>query len=305
MVFDTQSISARIVEVALDSSGRPSGERSLTRGLGHDRQPAYSPDGRQVIFSSNRTGNIDLWLLDRTSGVLRQLTDDPADDWDPAFTPDGERLIWSSNRSGNMEIWLAAADGSGARQITRDGVDAENPTMTADGEWIVYYSSNDANLGIWKIRPDGSDATRLVEGSVLLPEVSPDGRYALYVLFYSLRSAIQVVDVTSGELLPFEIEQGSAERHQNVVFGRARWTPDGQAIVYVGQGDQGRIGIFRQDFVPGEDTSATRTPLTGFTRDSITESLGISPDGRAVAVSVMQDQRTLRLAEHVPLTAWR
>jgi len=117
--------------------GKPAGsplDRWFTRGNSNDRQPAYAPDGQRVIFSSNRSGNLDLWELSTRNGMLRRLTDDPADDWDPAYVPDSKEIIWSSSRSGNLEIWKANADGSGARQITHDEVDAENPTATRDGK---------------------------------------------------------------------------------------------------------------------------------------------------------------------------
>ncbi len=276
----------------------------LTRSLGRDRQPAYSPDGSQVVFSSNRGGNVDLWLVDRTSGGVRQLTDDPGDDWDPAFSPDGTQILWSSNRGGVLEVWLANADGSAARQVSNDGVDAENPTMTADGRWIVYSSNNDARRGIWKVRPDGSEPARLVEAASLLPEISPDGKYALYVVFHSLNYQIRVVEIESGEIVPFIIDISTVERHQTVTFGRARWDADGGAILFVSQNDVGHIGVHVQDFVPGADTIGTRRELVGFVNDSAIESLGLSPDGRFLTVSAAFQRLSLKQASSVGLHAW-
>jgi Tol biopolymer transport system component len=149
--------------------------RWLTRGNSRDRQPVYSPDGEWVLFSSNRSGNLDLWEISTKTGTLRRTTDDPADDWDPAFTPDGRKILWSSSRGGHLEIWMADADGGNARQVTNDGLDAENPTMTRDGGWIVYASANPDKKGIWRIHPDGTGATRLVTADAVIPEVSPDG----------------------------------------------------------------------------------------------------------------------------------
>jgi len=177
LVFDTRSRRENLREFKI---GQPAGStpvRWLTRGNSNDRQPAYSPDGQRVIFSSNGSGTLDLWELSTHNGMLRRLTDHPAEDWDPAYMPDGKRIIWSSNRGGNFEIRMANADGSGARQITRDGVDAENPTATPDGNWILYSSTNPDKPGLWKIRSDGSKASRLIAGRILLPETSPHGRF--------------------------------------------------------------------------------------------------------------------------------
>ncbi|MFO7609559.1 MAG: protein kinase, partial [Candidatus Krumholzibacteriia bacterium] len=76
-VMDEAVTMAGLREVTLDASGRPGGERILTRGLSRDRQPVYAPDGRTVLFSSNRSGNVDLWTVDRASGS-RAPSDSPA-----------------------------------------------------------------------------------------------------------------------------------------------------------------------------------------------------------------------------------
>jgi Tol biopolymer transport system component len=279
--------------------------RVLTTSIGFDRQPVYSPDGKHVLFSSNRSGNIDLWLVERATGELRQVTDDPAHDWDPAFSPDNKFILWSSNRGGHMEIWMSNLDGSGARQVTQDGKDAENPTMTPDGAWIIYASANDEKIGLWKIRPDGTEATRLHAGTDLIPEVSPDGRYALFSVIRSLDYVIKVVDITSGEVVPFEIELTLTQRNQDVVYGRARWTPAGRQIVYVGQGSDGSSGIYVQDFVPGQDTRASRRPVAGFSKQYSSESLGVAPDGKSFVVSTIYNRQTLQMADLLDLENWR
>jgi Tol biopolymer transport system component len=304
LVVDGQLVQARLVETSWPGDEGAAPPRVLTKGLGRDRQPAFSPDGSKIVFSSNRSGNIDLWALDRASGKLHQLTDDSADDWDPAFTPDGESLLWSSSRSGNMEIWMAAADGSRARQVTRDGVDAENPTMTADGRWIVHASANDAKLGVWKIHPDGSNATRIVAGSAVLPEVSPDGRFALYLRLRGGGYVMRFVEVESGEPVGFEIELPTRDRGVNAVIGRARWTPDGDAVVFVAHDLRGNYGLFLQDFVLGQDTLGSRRRLAGFSHDLNAESFGISPDGSSIVISAMAEERSLRLAEGISLVGW-
>jgi Tol biopolymer transport system component len=280
-------------------------EHVITQGSGADRQPVYARDGNILLFSSNRSGNTDLWQVDRRNGALHQITDDPADDWDPGISPDGKSILWSSNRGGNMEIWMANRDGSGARQVTRDKVDAENPTMTPDGKWVVYGSSNNADPGIWKIRPDGTDATRIASGSMLLPEVSPDGRYAMYSLVRSLDVVIQVVEVETGEVIPFEVQLDIDVRQQNVVFGRGRWMPDGRHIVYVGQDDEGQSGVYMQEFDRDRDTSRTRRPVAGFSHSYVTESLGVSPDGTRLTLSVQSARRSITLADNVWLRDWR
>src|SRR5262249_54375725 len=64
-------------------------ERWLTHGAATDRQPVFSPDGKRILFSSNRSGNLDLWEMEIDSGALTRVTDYSGQDWDPAYTPDG------------------------------------------------------------------------------------------------------------------------------------------------------------------------------------------------------------------------
>jgi len=263
----------------------------LTRGSSVDRQPAFSPDGQWIIFSSNRTGNLDLWKLSVTTGALRRITEDAADDWDPAFTPDGKSIIWSTSRSGHFEIWTCSADGTGARQVTSDGNDAENPTATPDGRFIVYNSGNPEKSGIWKIHPDGSEATRIVPGTWSTPEVSPDGAWVAFRTSVEPRT-VHVARISDGALQSFGIEVPG-----NTQNGRPRWMPDGKALAFTGSDAHGGRGIFVQAFVPGRDTSATRRPLAALETGALVESFGIARDGSRAVYSIEDRLDSLLLAE--------
>jgi TolB protein len=275
-------------------------ERRLTHGSGADRQPVYTRDGDWIAFSSNRSGNLDLWALSVRSGDVRRLTDDPAQDSDPAFTPDGQ-LLWSSNRSGRFEIWMAAADGAGARQITHDGVDAENPAATPDGEWIVYASANPRSRGIMKIRTNGTDATSLVRGNLILPELSPDGRYVAFVADEgSERAALRVARVADGQAVPFEIPLPPWNPGGAIDQGRCRWLPDGRALAHIARDRDGAYAVYVQQFEPGKDTRRTRRRLGVSEPWLEAESLAISPNGLSLTVSYREQFFDLMLAEGVP-----
>jgi Tol biopolymer transport system component len=284
------------------AAGRPAAPRLLTEGSSIDRQPTYSPDGKRILFSSNRSGNLDLWMMDLETGALRQVTDDSAQDWDPAFTPDGAHILWDSDRTGSLEVWTANADGSEARQITRDGVDAENPTETPDGRWIVYWSGNSGKRGIWKIHPDGTGAVRLVEADGVSTDVSPDGRYVLYVEQNRrrLRNTVHFLEVDTGRSVPFTIAAPFTAGAPAVIYGRGRWGRDGKSVYYLGQDAAGLTGVFAQDFIPGADTSGTRRPVAGFSQEYVTESLGLSPDGGRLTISTGEEFASIVVADNVP-----
>ncbi len=292
LLFTARSTRQNLIENSLPPGAS---ERWLTRGSGSDRQPIFSPDAEWVAFTSNRSGNLEIWAISTRTGSLRRLTDHAGDDWDPAFMQGGKRILWSSNRGGHFEIWTAEADGSRPRQVSQDGADAENPTATPDGQWIVYQSGNPQKRGLWKIRADGSEAKQLVEGTTAWPEVSPDGQYALYTILQPDRRFVRVVRLADGQVLPFQIAVLSGAGS-----GRARWMPDGRAIGYVDEDEQGRAGVFAQDFDPGRDTSKTRRPLAGFSYDLEAESFAFSPDGSRIVVAMLEFSSNLLVAEGVP-----
>jgi Tol biopolymer transport system component len=291
IVIGTGAQRQNLREIPLEGGSAAAG-RWLTRGNSLDRQPIESPDGRWLLFSSNRSGNLDLWKMSMESGAIRRITDDQADDWDPAFTRDGKHILWSSNRSGHFEIWTCAADGTGARQLSNDGFDAENPTATPDG-WVIYNSANPAHSGIWKMRADGTEAKRLVPGVWSTPDVSPDGAYMAFRTSSQPRT-LHVARVPDGSqvMTPMPLPGGPFN-------ARPRWTPDGRSLLYVATDAAGWRGIYMQRFEPGVDTSATRRAVAGFTQDDSPETLVVSADGTRLIYSVTDIQETLLLAEGV------
>jgi Tol biopolymer transport system component len=294
LLMNIRSQRANLMEVPLGGSSGGARGRWLTRGSSTDRQPAVSPDGRWVISSSNRAGNLDLWKLSLTDGSLRRVTEDAADDWDPAFTPDGRNILWSSSRSGHFEIWMCDVDGTGARQVTNDGFDAENPTMTPDGRWIVYSSSNPRHSGVWKIHPDGSGALLLVPGAWSTPEVSPDG---LWVAFRTqvVPRVLHIARIEDGEVQPYP-----SELPGGLFTARPRWMPGGRALAFTALDGAGEFGVFVQNFVPGRDARATRRALSTFDPGLAVESFGIAPDGSRVIYSLYERSTALMLAEGLP-----
>ena len=293
LVFAEDFTRQNLREVSLDGSGDG---RWLTRGTAIDRQPSWAPDGKRIVFCSDRSGNHDVWELVLDTGSVRRLTDDPGVDWDPSITPDGE-LLWSSNRGGHFEVWSGSGDGGSARRVTNDGVDAENPSVPRDGATVFYDSSHPQKEGLWRVGRDGRDARLVLRGETAHPEVSADGQYVLYHRPEQSRfPVIEVVRVSDGAT--FEVARdfsGEADA------GRGRWLGATNTVVFRGKDEQGRTGLFVQPFIPGVDTSAQRRPLTGFDRDTVLETFAISPDGKRAILSLLEPSSGLMIADGVAL----
>ena len=293
LIFDGTANRQNLREFALDGK-KPA--RWLSRGNGVDRQPVYSPDGRWVAFSSNRSGNLDVWTANRQSGAVVRMTDDAAEDYDPAYTPDGKHLLWSSNRSGNFEIWIAETDGSGARQLSHDGVDAENATVTRDGQWVIYGSYGAAKPGIAKIPLNGGAAVLLYRGASQVPEVSPDGKWVAF-------NAVAINQMTVAEIATGKTQMLARlkTRAAQTLVGRSRWAADGKAVIWVDRDENGGWTLQQQAFSPGRDTASTRRTLLAAEAPSFIESFAVSPDGKQLMTSVSDQLEGIYVADNVPL----
>jgi len=170
--------------------------RRLTTDVHLDYNAAFSPDGRRVVFCSERSGLPELWSIDLNDKkpAPQRITEGPGMKDAPALSPDGKRLAFVATRDGNAEIYIAPfrADGtlemSAAKNLTNDPAGDFNPAFSPDGKHIAFASDRDGYKAseVYIMRSDGSDVRRLTEagGWDGSPAWSADGSR---VLFYSER----------------------------------------------------------------------------------------------------------------------
>ena len=285
-----------LMEVSLEARNLFAG-RALTSGMAIDRQPVYAPDGKSVMFSSNRGGTLDLWEVSVETGEMHRVTDDQEDDWDPEYGPDGQSIFWCSGRSGAFEIWAARRDGSAPRQLSRDSLDAENPSVTPDNRWVFYSSAHPTKSGLWRVPVTGGDGERLLRGGTLIPDLSPDGRYlSLITDVGTLSSKLGVFDLSERRLLsapvPLHVTPGTIQN------GRSRITPDGSAVVYIYAREDGQPMLLRRPLSAWKTGVGKIDTLFAGSTESI-ESFGLAPDGKRTTVSVVDWLSGLTIAEGV------
>jgi hypothetical protein len=100
--------------------------------------PAWSPDGRTIVFVSWRDGNGEVYAMDADGGGPRNLTRHPAEDVRPAWSPDGRSIAFVRSRDRRSEIYVMNADGSGKRNLTRSRGSDDYPTWSPDGRRIAF-----------------------------------------------------------------------------------------------------------------------------------------------------------------------
>ena len=212
------------------------GQMILSDG-GDDRDPSWSPDGSQIVFSGTRFGGLNIIRMNADGTGQVPLTDtlNPISNTQPAWSPDGTRIAFVSNRAGSRrgEIWVMNADGTNPVRLTENiqlgsdsfgpfyGIDL-SPAWSPDGTKIAFSSQRNgsANPEIYVMNADGSNQTRLTNNTFEDNDpfwVRGGGR----ITYSSRRNAQNGI---------WEINQDGSSDHQITTGFLADWAPDGHKL---------------------------------------------------------------------------
>jgi TolB protein len=175
--------------------------RRLTNYGTYTAEGILSPDGRRIVFTSLKEGDLDIYTMNVDGSDVRRLTTTPGYDGGPWWSPDGSRIVYRAHhpadsadltqyralladrvvRPGRMELWVMNADGSDQRQITRLGGANFGPTWTPDGRRILFSSNyrnpRSRNFDLYLVDVDGSNLEQVTTNEEFdgFPMFSPDG----------------------------------------------------------------------------------------------------------------------------------
>ncbi len=244
-------------------------------GCGGSGPDAGAPlDGRGggiIAFSSERDGNMEIYVMNADGSGQRRLTDDPAQDCSPWLSPDGSRIAFSSNRDGNYELYVMGTDGANLTRLTRTDGNELNPVWTPDGERVVFASLPDifAPGDIWIMVASGDNPRQLTSSlSDQIPYVTADGGEILFSRLSAGSYDIWVMKIDGTNARPLT-STGDED-----LF--ARPSPDGRQIVFV---RGATMSSPRNVYLMNPDGSDVR-PLT--LGPSVTEDPCWSPDGTRI-----------------------
>ncbi len=202
---------------------------NLTRHPGTDVDPAWSPDGQWIAFSSTRASNgngFAVWIMRADGTGQTRLTDDPIGSEQAAWSPDGRRIVFMTARDFNAEIYVMNSDGSGARNLSRHPAWDEQPAWSPDGRRIAFVSNRDRDQEIYVMNVDGTEPRRLTSspGMDYEPAWSPDGRR---IAFWSGRDGNTDIYVMNAD------GSGTTRLTRRAAPDfQPTWTPSGREILF-------------------------------------------------------------------------
>ena len=163
-----------------------SNPQQLTKTPGYDAEATISRDGKKIVFTSMRNGDLDIYTMDADGSNVRQLTHELGYDGGPFFSFDGKKIVYRAEhpttpeqiadykgllakgliRPGNLEIWVMDADGSHKHQVTHNGAANFAPFWHPDGKRIIFASNqadpkNARDFDLYIINEDGTGQSRV------------------------------------------------------------------------------------------------------------------------------------------------
>jgi Tol biopolymer transport system component/predicted amidohydrolase len=286
----------------IDSSGGEA--KALTRGMGFDAQPTYSPDGQWIAFISDRSGAENVWVMRNDGSDLRQVSlgGDDTVLVSPAWAPDGKSIyvsrfrwslhnyeLWRYELNGTEQLVVPIQDEGGNRKSTLGAV------VSPDGRYVYFArrvgNASPVQLDDWSIvRRDvatGAEETMVTEpnapgrqnysGAYFRPALSHDGNWLAYATCFDGQTGLRLRDLRTGAdrwlAFPIERDQIGAQSWQDLV-PRYAFTPDDSAIILSRRGKFERLPIAAGEATPIPFTAKVALQLGPLTRVAVKEETG-------------------------------
>lgn len=180
--------------------------KQLTNSPGYDAEATLSPDGKKMVYTSVKDGDLELYVMDLKTGKERRITHTAGYDGGAWFSPDGKKLIWRASRPKteaelkeyrsllaeglvaptNMEVFVADADGKNVQQVTNLGQANWAPSFMPDGKRIIFASNHEYKRGfpfnMYIMNGDGSDLQKVSrdKGFDAFPMFSYSGKQIVF-----------------------------------------------------------------------------------------------------------------------------
>lgn len=292
----------------------------LAGGPAYETQPRFSPNGKQISFTSDRDGCDNIWLMDIDGKNPKQITKEKERQTNNAvWTPDGKNIVarkhYRNTRSlGSGEMWMYHTGGGDGLQLTKRRnweQDGGEPCVSPDGRYL-YYSEDVSSGGGFQYNKDPYGIIYVVqrldmqtgkteqfiraEGGSARPQVSPDGKTIAFVRRVQLKTVLYLYDVESGVETPIYDNLNRDAQETWAVFGvhpGFSWTPDGKHIIISAKGKLWNIDVKTRQAAPIPFSVHVKQTIT----DAVRFPIEVAPDKFDVKmlrfVTVSPDQKSV------------
>jgi Tol biopolymer transport system component len=239
----------------------------LISSSGENRDPCYSPDGKQIAFMSDRTGELQIYVADADGTHVRQITQISGMFTSaPVWSPHGKFLAFDARPEGHAAIFTVPATGGTATPLNNTEAEERAPFWSRDGRFIYFDSNRSGIVALWKRElPDGK-AVQIAGKDSFLAQETPDGR-SLY--FSDKRGNLFQSDVDGKDAKPLP-----AEVHPTPVNS---WVPTNHAFYFTVPLANGHSQIRRFERGRVSVVGETAAPLVVNAKD-----ISVSPDGTSI-----------------------
>ncbi len=280
-------------------------EERITFNTADNFGARIAPDGKHIVYHSNRSGNLELWLLDRKTGAERQLSNHPRNDLLPDWSPDGREIVFFSDRDGDAHLWVVNVETGALRRLTEQSIPLPGgsgttlstpPRWSPDGKLIGYLAPSPKGSALWVIDPQGKNSHASLFG-VLRFDWYLDSRRVVFTRQDSDRRG------------PVEMVAANLETGEQAILVKGPSAelvsaPGGRAILYCYAPSHFNMQLHLLRLMPPATPAGlprvvgAPQPLTFPTGPSHVHTGGWSPDGRWIVSTRDVDQGDLYVIQN-------
>jgi Tol biopolymer transport system component len=243
----------------------------LIHSTGSEGDIQFCPDGKRIVFRSDRTGETAIWRSERDgSNQIPIARVEGTRLGSPRCSPDGRWVVFDGYHEGNSDLYLVSAEGGEAKRLTKTPWDEVRPVFTMDGKSVLFGSNRSGRLELWKIPAEGGEAVQMTRdgGNEAFP--SADGKSIFYITDRR-RTGIWRIPVEGGA--PVQVGEFGEMGHFAVAGCNIYWDEPAR-------GDEpGHISVF--------------SPVTGKASKLISIPPGVLAFTYPTSLTVSADERTI------------